>query len=78
MCECAVNSAASGRAEGFPAPLLRSGLGERARGTGGGAGFGSCPAGVPRACLCVLDSKGKWLTALSLPLLPLPVLFGAE
>lgn len=32
VCECAVlNSAASGRAEGFPAPLLRSGLGERAR-----------------------------------------------
>lgn len=58
-----------------PLPLLCPGLGGRARGPV------PCLAGVPRACLCVLDCKGKWLTAPSLPLLPLlplPVLSGAE
>lgn len=33
-------------------------------------------AGVPGACLCVLDCKGKWLTAPALPLLPFPSYLG--
>lgn len=49
-----------------------------APGGAGAPGSDPCRAGVPGACLCVLDCKGKWLTAPSLPLLPLPVLSGAE
>lgn len=79
MCVCAVPlGAAGGRARGFSAlgPGPRAG---RARAARVGA-RGSVPrrAGVPGACLCVLDCKGKWLTAPSLPPPPLPVLSGAE
>lgn len=78
MCVRAVPpAAAAGRAGGFPAlpPGPRAGRARAAR--GGPRGSVPCPAGVPGACLCVLDCKGKWLTAPFLLLLPLPVLSGA-
>lgn len=59
-----------GRGFPVPPPPARAG---RARGAV------LCVEPVSRErVLCVLDCKGKWLTAPSLPLLPLPVLSGAE
>lgn len=79
MCVCTVPpSGAAGRAGGFPVPLPRprAGLARAAR--VGPRSWVLRGAGVPGACVCVLDCKGKWLTAPFLLLLPFPVLSGAE
>lgn len=78
MCVCAVpRRCRRSRARGFSAlgPGPRAGGEARAARVGA---RGSVPrrAGVPGACLCVLDCKGKWLTAPSLPLLPFPSCLG--
>lgn len=75
---------AAGWAGGFPSPPPPgSGMGGRLRAARGGGrgttttrGWVLRGAGVPGACLCVLDCKGKWLTAPALPLLPFPSYLG--